>query len=82
LHEKSNAVEVIKNSNAGMVLSFSGEDGLRDISDSFLGVFKDYRIFCKSFSPASINRSEFDAYSAKAISGHLAELLDKAVNLS
>lgn len=78
LHGQSTAVQVIRKSNAGVVLAFAGEEGLDEIKEGFVGLFHQYKCFCKDFNMHSINRAAFDTYSAKAITRQLAELLEKA----
>lgn len=80
LHIESTAVQVIANANAGLVLSFAGEAGLDDIKKAFTPLFIQYKNFCKSFDINSISRVEFNAYSAKAITQQLAELLERALH--
>lgn len=77
LHSASTAVEVIRNSGAGVVLDFDGEAQLPKIEPSFLSFFEKYLCFLKEFNPALVNQEIFDNYSAKNVTRQLASLLDK-----
>lgn len=79
LHEESTAVQVIQSSNAGVVLPFAGEEGVHEIGTHFHQLFNQFKHFCSTFNRSSINRSEFEMYSAKGITKQLVALLDKAV---
>jgi hypothetical protein len=77
LHAQSSACEVIRSTNAGKVLDFEGDKGLDRIETDFNGVFRDFLGFVQTFSPANVNRSVFEQFSANAVTGKLAGLLDK-----
>ena len=81
LHTQSTAVNVIRKTNAGLVLPFAGEEGLDEIAEEFTPVFQKYKSFIKTFKVDSINSTEFNVFSAKAITQQLAGLLEKAVRL-
>jgi hypothetical protein len=78
LHEKSTAVNVIRESGAGTVLSFDGENGLAAIEDNFINFIRHFKNFIALYDPSNIRKDIFDQYSAKNITGRLAGLLDLA----
>jgi hypothetical protein len=77
LHQGSTACEVIRTTNAGVVLGFDGEEGVRSIADNFNGLFREYMVFAGEFSPANVNDTRFEQFSARSVTGRLAELLNK-----
>jgi len=81
LHTRSTATEVIRATRAGVVLDFDGEAGVTGIADRFAGVFGEYQLFAKSFSADKVDKARFGEYSARAVTGRLAALLDRAILL-
>lgn len=81
LHQASTAVKVIRDSGAGIVLDFDGENGLQHISNQFVEHFKSFRPFVQSFQPSQVNMEVFDQYSARNVTKQLADLLDKSIEL-
>ncbi len=79
LHKDSTAVQVIRESGAGMVLDFDGENGLPDISKGFSGLFSKFNDWKKEFSPANVNKAAFEEYSAENVTRKLSLLLDKVL---
>ena len=79
LHQNSTAVNVLQQSNAGLVLAFNGEADVHTIENNFAAVFKQYLAFVKAFNPGQVNRQVFEQYSAKNITAQLAGLLEKAM---
>jgi hypothetical protein len=79
LHSDSTALPVIRNSRAGLVLSFKGEPDLAKISAEFLSTWMAYTALIAEFSPADVNMEIFDVYSSKNVTGQLAEMLN-AIN--
>lgn len=79
LHQASTASEVIRQTGAGRVLAFDGEDGLDTIEDGFADTFADFRAFADAFRPADVDRETFDEFSARNVTRTLAEALDQAV---
>ena len=77
LHEASSAVKVIEKSNAGIVLSFNGEEDVETIQQSFSSSFIAFKEFKNVFTKNQIELSIFEEYSAFAVTKKLAELLDK-----
>jgi len=76
LHTQSSACDVLRAAGAGAVLDFNGEGGLDTIVDNLASSYQDYKILLRDFNPAGINLSEFQRYSAKNVTGSLAQALD------
>ena len=81
LHTNSTAVNVIRNANAGVVLGFDGEAGVPTIRENFAIVFKQFLEFSKNFCAATVDRKIFEQYSAEKITGQLAILLNRAMEI-
>ena len=81
LHKNSTAVQVVQQSGAGIVLAFNGEAGIVDVENNFADVFKQYLDFINNFDSTKVNMEVFNQYSAKNVTGILAQLLDKAIHL-
>jgi len=79
LHKNSTAVNVIKISGAGLVLSFDGETDLEKIESDFAPLFNEYMTFIKNFHSSQVNTDVFEQYSAESVTWQLATLLDKAL---
>ena len=77
LHSASSGVEVIKNANAGIVLSFNGEDDIEILEQSFSSSFTAFKEFANTFTKNQIKLLIFEEYSAFAVTKKLAGLLDK-----
>ncbi len=80
LHEQSTAVNVLRASNAGIVITMKGEEDLDSLSARFLAGLQDFENFRKAFDPNRINRAAFEQYSAKAVTKQLVEKLDEIVS--
>ena len=80
LHEQSTAVNVLRASNAGIVITMKGEEDLDKLSARFLEGLRDFENFRKTFDPNKINRAAFELYSAKAVTAQLVEKLDEIVS--
>lgn len=79
LHAESSAVKVTENSGAGIVLAFNGPDDTDRIRDEFARCFSRFRDFMRTFRKENVNAAVFNEYSALAVTGKLAKLLDEAV---
>lgn len=77
LHKKSTAVKVLEQSNAGIVLSFNGEEGVNDVYTMFYEKFVEYTKFITSFTKEQVNMEVFEQYSARSITKALAKLLEQ-----
>ena len=80
LHEASTAVQVLRESRAGIVVTMKGEEDLDTLSARFLEGLKEFMVFKQTFDPAKINRAAFEQYSAKAVTSLLVEKLDAIVS--
>ena len=76
LHSKSTAVDVLRNSRAGIVLDFNGEEGLDVINDVWFSVWKEFLKFHEVFVPGNVNQDIFQQYSAFAVTQCLVKLLN------
>jgi hypothetical protein len=79
LHEKSSAAQVVGDSGAGLVLSFS-ENSVDTIEGCFTRIFQQYLLMMKDYNADKINMEVFNNYSAKNATGKLAGLLNKAIS--
>jgi hypothetical protein len=79
LHKESTAVQVIRQSSAGLVLDFDGEKGLPVIEQQFASIFEQYKYFHGEFDRDKVNMTIFDQYSAKSVTAQLVELINAAV---
>lgn len=80
LHKESTAVKVLRESGAGMVLDFDGENEMDWIQKSFVPFFEKYITWIKTYDPAQINKEIFEEYSAKKITEKLAGLLNTVLD--
>ncbi len=80
LHEQSTAVNVLRASNAGIVITMKGEEDLDTLSARFLEGLREFENFRKTFDPSKINRAVFEQYSAKAVTAQLVEKLDSLMS--
>ncbi len=79
LHELSSAVELIKKSKAGIVLSFNGIDGLEFIQDEFLNHFERWNNTRYNYSSQNIDMSYFREFSAQSVTQNLTQNLNVAL---
>jgi hypothetical protein len=80
LHSESSASKIIEQSNAGILLTFNGEVYLENISNNFLEKWQAFRDYQTNYNFKNVNTIEFEKYSAKAVTEHLASLLDLVIN--
>ncbi len=80
LHEKSTASAILKESNAGMVLTMN-ESNVAHLQHSFTEAFSAFKIFAASFKKEQVDKEVFAEYSAFAVTKKLATLLDNAVSI-
>jgi hypothetical protein len=79
LHKESTAVKVLRESGAGIVLDFDGEEDVVSVEKKFPSYLRTYTEFLSRFNPDLINKKLFDQYSASAVTKELATLLDKSI---
>jgi hypothetical protein len=77
LHRNSTAIEMLIESNAGLVLAFDGENGMKHIEADFKDIFIQYKSMINTFKPEHIDYYTFNLYSAKNVTKTFAELLTK-----
>lgn len=77
LHKDSTACDVIKNSNAGIVLEFDGMNDLEHIFRDFSKSFIEFKSYAASYDLDKINQQQFEKYSAENVTKILADNLDK-----
>lgn len=79
LHTQSSAVKILRNTGAGLVLDFMGEEEVAKIKLTFIGFFQSFRSFLASYRADQVDQQQFKQYSAKQVTAQLAGLLDKVV---
>lgn len=79
LHEGSSAVKIIRGSKAGLVLTFGDQFDTGQFEASFAQSFAGFQKTMQDFDPATVDQSVFAGYSAQAVTGQLAGLLDKVI---
>jgi hypothetical protein len=77
LHQESSAVKILRDSGAGKVLSFNGEEEISEVQSYFAPFFSEHIAWIKKYDPSQINNILFEEYSARKISERLACLLNK-----
>lgn len=80
LHRASTAVQVIRESGAGVVLDFDGEAGLVEIGQRFADCCADFLAFARQFDPDRVHQGVFERYSAREVTRQLAQALDRVMN--
>lgn len=78
LHQESTAIQVIRQTCSGTVLSFNGEGDLDTILNNFHSLFTKYLTDISHFTPKPQLHEMLKPYFAKSITGKLAALLNKA----
>ena len=81
LHSSSSAYQVIKETNAGMVISFDGEKDTEKIYTTFESEFDEYIKFLNTYNFKEVNTESLEEYSAKKVTQTLVEALNKAIKL-
>jgi hypothetical protein len=77
LHKNSTACEVIRSSNAGMVLDFDGEEDISKIQKFTSKFFIEFLVYLSNFNKCEVDMFVFNQFSAKSVSRLLAENLNK-----
>lgn len=80
LHSQSTAVHVLRDSAAGVVLSFAGEPDLATIKAEWNSNWQQFLLFKSNFTKSQVRMQVFEQYSAKAVTQQLATLLDRAIS--
>jgi hypothetical protein len=79
LHRQSTAVDMIRRSNAGLVLDFDGEQGLDHITFSFTACWMQWCAAQAVHQSSHIDLSVFEEFSAKAVTCKLVDALNRVV---
>jgi hypothetical protein len=79
LHAKSTACKVIKESGAGIVLEFDGENDTETIFKNFSQSFHEFKNYAANYNFSTVNQAEFGKYTAKEVTGILAANLNKVL---
>jgi hypothetical protein len=79
LHKESTAVNVLRESGAGIVLDFNGDKEINLIENNFSPVVKEFLSWIQTFDPHKINKNIFEQYSARSITKQLATLLNSSI---
>jgi len=79
LHEESTAVNIIEQTRSGTCLTFKGEKHTNDIYLNFFNAFLKFTKSISQFNPDTVSYTEFEKYSAKNLTGQLAEKLDRII---
>jgi hypothetical protein len=78
LNQNSTACIALRESGAGIVLGFNGEDDVDKITECFTDSFKQFKACLDNYDFLKINQTEFEKYSAEKVTRILAESLEKA----
>ncbi len=70
---------MINVTDAGIVLAFDGEENVKEISKGLVDSYQAYLTYMNNYNTNQIKREAFDKYSAKAVTGVLADALNKAI---
>lgn len=76
LHQASSACQVIRDTEAGTVLDFDGEEDLSKINTRFVSLWQQHLRFLAQFKPENINKNQFEKYSAKSVTKTLTNALN------
>jgi len=79
LHQQSSACQVIRQSGAGIVLDFDGEQGVNTISASLLSSYTAFIDFKNNYNYTNVDQEQFEKYSAKSVTAMLAKALNSAL---
>lgn len=82
LHKESSACQVIGGSGAGIVLKFAGEEGTISIFKNAAQSFDEFKNYASHYNFDTVDQTEFEKYSAKEVTGILANSLNKVCRAS
>jgi len=80
LHKESSAVNVIRDSKAGIVLDFNGDLEINKVSEGFSDFFMQWKKSQINFDVSIVIVSEFEKYSAYSVTNELAQNLKLVFN--
>jgi hypothetical protein len=78
LHSRSTAVAIVRNSGAGVVFDFNGEQDVERIRKEFANKFSEYAGMLENWNPGNVKHSILEQYSAKKVTEKLAKVLQQA----
>lgn len=70
---------MIRQSGAGVVLDFDGEQGMGKITTDLLSSYTAFIDFMDRYDYKKVNQEQFDRYSAKSVTAMLADALNAAL---
>ena len=73
----STAVQILKQSNAGMVFDFNGEEDIERIEKIFANFFTNFQLWKNDYNYSNVKMEIFEQYSAQNVTKILVELLNK-----
>ena len=79
LHEHSSAVDIIRDSKAGIVVTMNGEEDMNTLGTRFINDLESYMLWTKSFDPAAVNKQDFEPYTAKSVTKVLVDALNTLI---
>jgi hypothetical protein len=79
LHTKSSAVDIIRDSGAGIVFTFKGRQFLHTLEEQFVAGFSAYKKWAPDFDSEKVDMHSFDEFSARSVTEKLVRLLDQAI---
>lgn len=80
LHLESTAVDIIRSTNAGLVLDFKGEEGIDKLEQQFPGFLIEFKEFLRNYKEEQVNREYFEQFSAKTVTAKLVDQLNAIFN--
>jgi hypothetical protein len=81
LHSASSACQVIRDTKAGALIEFDGENDTEKIYSSFENEFDNYLSFLNNYNFDEVDTASLEEYSAKKVTQTLVEALNKAIEL-
>ncbi len=76
LHIQSSAVNVLRSTQAGLVLDFNGADEIPVIENRFTDFMTEFISFCNNFSTGKVDKKYFEQFSAKNATAQLVDLIN------
>jgi hypothetical protein len=79
LHKESSAASVMQETNSGLVYTFGQLTEPSAMRGEMADSFRQYRNFFASYDPRQVDMTLFESYSAREVTGRLAEMLNQIV---
>lgn len=77
LHTQSTATELLKKTNAAIVLNYDGENDFAKIENTFGNCVNDFKKLINEYDPQKVDKKILNEYSAESVSKQLVFLLNK-----